>query len=461
MNLWYYLKEAMLVHGTQKICENKVSMTFEEMVVFSEMFAGNLTGESCCAIICGSEMAASMALLSCFAAGVTAVPLSVRYGDQHCKKILDMLSPSAVITDMEGELRVLRLLDSSYKVPEEKPALIMCTSGTTGKPKGAMLSQKNILTNIQDIAAYLKIDEQDTILIARPLYHCAVLTGEFLTALLKGTKICFYSEQFNPKTILDIIFKDEITVFCGTPTLLTMMARFKKSGSSCSLKTICISGECMSAETGRQIVTAFDGADIYHVYGLTEACPRVSYLPPALFREHPDSVGIPLKSVTLKIVKEDSTLATAGEEGILWVHGGNVMLGYYNAPEQTAKVLQNGWLCTGDTATIDAGGLLKIKGRSDNLIIRAGMNIYPQEVEGAIKADPRVQDVLVYSIPSPHVGMKIGMKISGAFADVDEVKKLCIDTLPSFQVPAHIELVDELPRGASGKIIRRATNAGV
>lgn len=461
MTLWSYLKQAMLRHPEQRICEEGATMSFEEMVVFAEVFADNLIRESCCGILCSSEMAAAMALLSCFAAGVTAIPLSVRYGDLHCKKILDMLGPSAVITDMEGELKVLQLSDSPYKPPEEKPALIMCTSGTTGKPKGAMLSQENILTNIQDVAAYLEVDERDTILIARPLYHCAVLTGEFLTALLKGTRICFYSEQFNPKTMLDLISKDKITAFCGTPTLLGMMARFKKIGSPCSLKTICISGECMGAETGRQIAAAFAGADIYHVYGLTEACPRVSYLPPALFLEHPDSVGIPLKSVTLKIIKDDGTPAATGEEGVLWVHGGNVMLGYYNAPEQTAKVLQNGWLCTGDTAVIDAGGLLKIKGRSDDLIIRAGMNIYPQEVEGVLKADPRVRDVLVYGIPSARVGMQIGMKISGTFADVDEVRKLCIDTLPSFQVPAQIELMDELPRGVSGKIVRRATNAGV
>ena len=454
MQLWRNIKEAMLRNPRQKVCEQQAEMSYEELVMFAEMFAQKLTQETCCAILCGSEMAASMAILSCFAAGVTAVPLSVRYGELHCNKILDMISPTAVISDMDGELQVIHMTNSHYIKPQEHPALIMCTSGTTGKPKGVMLSEQNILTNVKDICSYLAINQEDAILIARPLYHCAVLTGEFLTSLIKGVRIHFYSEEFQPHKLNALIVENEITVFCGTPTLLSMLARFKRKNIECTIKVICISGECMSKETGKLISNSFPNVDIYHVYGLTEACPRVSYLPPDLFEKHPDSVGVALDSISLKIVKSDGCIADIGEEGILWVHGGNVMFGYYNDTTQTEKVLKDGWLCTGDIAVIDPDGLLRIKGRSDDLIIRAGMNIYPAEVEATLKIDERVREAFVYRIENSYIGVQVGLKISGAFSNVDEVKRLCLDILPSFQVPSYIELLDELPKNGSGKIIR-------
>ena len=199
MKLWKHLKSKMQNNLQQEICEESASMTFEEIIVFAENFSKELKGVKCCAILCQSEMAASMALLSCFAAGVTALPLSERYGELHCNKILDTISPDAVITDQDGNFEIIYIKDSVYKEPEVHPALIMCTSGTTGTPKGVMLSESNIISNVSDIALYFGIDSSDTILIARPLYHCAVLTGEFLTALVKGTKIRFYSGSFKTR----------------------------------------------------------------------------------------------------------------------------------------------------------------------------------------------------------------------------------------------------------------------
>ncbi len=455
MKLWSFIKDHMLQHPIQTVCENRAEMTYEELVVFAEQFAKRLKGIRCCAILCQSEMAAAMSLLGCFAAEVTALPLSQRYGELHCHKILDAIRPDAVITDLDGEFEILNLSDAEYIPPQERPALIMCTSGTTGLPKGAMLTEKNIVTNVRDIATYFKIDITDTILIARPLYHCAVLTGEFLTALVKGTKIRFYSGTFNPAIMLNMLKEFNITVFCGTPTLLGMMARFKRSSVEDKLCHICVSGECMGKETGERIAKAFPNAEIYHVYGLTEACPRVSYLPPELFKQYIDCVGVPLKSVSLKIVKEDGSTAGINEVGVLWVKGENIMTGYYNAPQKTAGILKEGWLCTGDLAFINEAGLLKIKGRNDDLIIKAGMNIYPQEIESALKQDPRVYDVYVYEEFDEKLGTQIMMNIVGDFATSNEVKILCTEYLPAYQVPTKIHLLSELPKNGSGKIIRR------
>lgn len=460
MELWNFIKTKALQNKEQLICENDFSISYGEAIKTAEIFSERLKEHVCCAIYCKSELNSAIALLACFAAGVPAVPLSKKYGQKHCEKTFDLIGPSCIITDACGELDIYSIGYHSYIEPATHPAVIMCTSGTTGSPKGVMLSEKNIIANVTDIAEYFAINDTDTILISRPLYHCAVLTGEFLVSLIKGTKIYFYSEEFNPHKMLELISNYSITVFCGTPTLLTLMARFKSNEQANTLKHICISGECMDGKTGMKIAKAFDGAEIYHIYGLTEASPRVSYLPPELFSKYPHCVGIPLKSVSVKILDNNGNPLPKGQSGMLWVSGENIMLGYYGEPEMTDSILQDGWLCTGDIALINEAGLLEIKGRNDHLIIKAGMNIYPAEIESAIKYDSRVKEVLVYGLEDKY-GTQIGMKIAGDFSCVREVLQLCVKSMPLFQVPSYIEIVDELPKNGSGKVIRGDKNVGM
>ena len=455
MRLWKYLKNKMHNNLNQKICEKDAEMSFEELIVFAETFAKKLKGIRCCAIMCQSELAAGIALLSCFAADVTALPLSYRYGEKHCNKILDTISPDAIILDKDSTFQVIRINHAKYVIPQEKPMLIMCTSGTTGIPKGVMLTEDNIIANVSDISLYFDIGTTDSILISRPLYHCAALTGEFLTALVKGSRIHFYSGSFNPAAMLRILQEKQITVICGTPTLLAMMARFKRKDDQDCLRRICISGECMGANTGKRIAEVFPNAKIYHIYGLTEACPRVSYLPPDLYQEYTDFVGIPLKSVAVKIIAPNGLEAGINEVGILWVKGKNIMAGYYNDPIKTSEVIKDGWLCTGDLAMINEAGLLKIKGRNDDLIIKAGMNIYPQEIENALRQDVRVRNVRVYDKHDSKRGTQIAMDIAGDFTSVSERKELCQSCLPVYQMPTIINLLAEIPQTASGKIKRR------
>ncbi len=461
MKLWKFIKEKMSERLNQTLAEDNFKMTYMELIAYSETFSRTIKNEKCCAVICSSELMAAAAILSCFCARVTCVPVSLRYGCAHCRKILKKINPTAIICDKNDgvmpRLRVTRM-DSSIQVKNEKkpihPALIMCTSGTTGTPKGVMLSEENILSNVIDICDYFKITTSDTILIARPLYHCAVLTGELLTGLVKGLEIHFFSGQFSPKSVFDLMDSAGVTVFCATPTLLSLMSRLVKGNTSAKLRHIAVSGECLSAATGRRIAEAFPNSDIYHVYGLTEAGPRVSYLPPDKFLTNTECAGQPLRSISVKTVKPDGRLCSVGEEGALWIKGPNVMLGYYNEPSLTEQVLQNGWLCTKDTAFIDASGFINIKGRTDDLIIRSGMNIYPQEIENAVKQDLRVNEVHVYGFNGINDTTQIGMDISGGFTSVTEVKSLCLNLLPAYQIPSRIRLLDELPKNESGKIIR-------
>ncbi|MBR7101481.1 MAG: long-chain fatty acid--CoA ligase [Clostridia bacterium] len=203
-----------------------------------------------------------------------------------------------------------------------------------------------------------------------------------MLSLFKGADIVFCSEQFNPLSLIEMIKKEGITVMGGTPTLLSTVSVFVKEDDELPLKTIAISGECMTEAAAKKIQKAFNKAKIYSVYVLTEASPRVSYLPPDLFLKHPTSVGIPLKSVRMKIVDECDNELPDNEVGELLVMGDNVMIGYYCDNAKTYKAKRNGWLHTGDLAYKDKNGLYYIKGRKVKSILTKAtstVQAFPQE----------------------------------------------------------------------------------
>ncbi len=458
MKLWKFISDRMERHPEQTVSDGASMYTFRDLLRFARSVAAELSGENCCAVCCRSELLCGIAVLGCMAAGVTALPLSPKYGTSHVSHILHRVSPTAIITDCDGEIGVMHITDSSYTPPDTSPALIMCTSGTTGHPKGAMLSDENIITNLTDIAKYLPLDPSDRILISRPLYHSGVLTGEFLTALAAGSGVIFHSNSFTPPVILKTVRERLVTVLGGTPTTLRMIARFASARDVKSLRRIIISGECLRSGVASEIRRAFPDASIYHVYGLTEASPRVAHLPPALFDTHPEYVGVPLDSVEVRILDADGRDAAPGEDGELVVRGGNVMMGYYNEPVMTSKAISDGWLRTGDRALMNGDGLIRILGRCDDMIIRAGVNIYPQEIEDTLKSDPRVNEVLAFGFEGACGTEEIGLRICGNFNDESEVRTLCIGVLPKFAVPSRIELTDHIELSGSGKVIRGRRN---
>lgn len=454
--LWRIIKEAMLRHPGRTLSEGDATLTYEDAVVLAENLALRLHAP-CYAILCRSELLTGIAVLACLAAEATAVPLSFRYGEAHLRRITEAINLPYVITDRGGRLAVAATDAGEYAEPVHRPAVILFTSGTTGKPKGVMLSERNLMSNVRDIASYFAVGECDRLLIARPLYHCAVLTGEFLLALYKGMDIHFCPDAFSPVEIGRHIRAHATTVLCGTPTLLSLLGSCLRSGDALdTLRTLAVSGECLTPAAAQRLVQLFPGREIYHVYGLTEASPRVAYLPPSQFERAGHLLGSPLASVRLMIVDGQGQAVSDEEEGELLVSGPNVMMGYYQAPDRTREAFYEGWLRTGDIACRGRDGLYRICGRRDDMIIRAGMNIYPAEIEGGLKADPRVREVLAYGYRGAGDTMQIGLKIAGAFADKAEIKRLCRDRLPDYEQPTRIELLEELPRNGSGKIIRKA-----
>lgn len=455
MRLWDYIREKMMENPDQIVCEGDASMTYEELCIYAE-HRGKYLEKSCYAILCNSEMATALALLSCLAEGVTAVPLPMRYGSTYYGKVLQSLQPPALITDSLGYLSEYPCSENSNKEPiKGNPSVILFTSGSTGTPKGVMLSEENLLSNIKDIGSYFPIGKNDTILIARPLYHSSVLTGEFLLSLCKGAKIVFSSEPFQPLNVLTLMKKHRVTVYGSTPTLLATLSRFIRKQDELSIRYLSVSGECMTEGMAKAIRKGFPNADVYCGYGLSEASPRVAYLPAYLFDDFPTATGIPVPSVKLRLLdKEGNIIQGAMEIGELLVQGPNVMQGYFDDADRTECVLKDGWLYTGDLAYWDHSGMLCVQGRKDDMIIRAGMNVYPVEIENTLSTDPRVKDVLVYGYRKGDT-QEIGMKICGEFSNMEEVLEFCREKLPSFQIPSKIELVDETEVFSGGKKRRK------
>lgn len=445
------------------------SEVLEEARCIANALTTDLPARSVCAVFCESNLNAAISLLACWIAEMVPVPLSKNYGERHCAAIIDLIDPAIIISDCsltgsnswyDLKTHVMTNPCSQRKSDEvlEDIAVILCTSGTTGRPKGAMITESGLLSNIRDISEYFHISCNDTTLISRPLYHCAVMTGEFLVSLYSGANIRFTETSYNPLKIFSTIVKYKVTTMGGTPTFFLHLAQVAAQNNiKHNLKRIAVSGECLTAETAKRIRSMFLYTDIFNVYGLTEASPRVSYLDPFLFDQYPDYVGKPLASVSLRIVDVQGTEVPIDSDGLLQVRGQNVMKGYFKNPELTKKTIIDGWLNTGDVCSMNAQGLIKIKGRADDMIIKAGMNIYPAEIENYLTTHKAIKEVVAYGI-STQTGQEIALDIVLAEGCESLSKRdlyaICGEFLPVYLLPYSVNIVSSLQRNGSGKIVR-------
>ena len=319
-------------------------------------------------------------------------------------------------------------------------SFVMFTSGTTGKPKGVMLTHENICTNLEYIHSYFRLENARNICIARPLVHIAVLVGELLYALCCGLTIHFYEEAFMPKRLIAYCRENEAEVLCATPTLYRALARADKD-KKFSVKIGAISGEVLGAQTAHEIAEAFPETAFYNVYGLTEHSPRVSALLPEDFLVRPHSVGKPIGDVQVQI-----------ENGELLVKSPCVMKGYYADEEKTKEKIQNGWLHTGDRAHTDEDGYLYIDGRTDGMIIRSGINVYPEEIEAVACTVSGVRDCVASGRDSEN-GTMIYLQYEGDI-EPNELRKFLLRELNPNVVPNKIERVQKIARTPSGKKVR-------
>ena len=438
-------------------------------------FSDSLSYKGCkCIVICRKSIESLKALLFCWRIGMIAVPMSLHYGIEQCQKIIKVIQPEFILSDDESinlynELPIYTiqnfLKQSIYSAVNDivDVELMMCTSGTTGMPKASMFTGTAIKTNVLAISDYFPITNRDKILIARPLYHCAVLVGEALTALNNGASIIFYSNEYNPIVLSRILEKEKITVMCGTPTIFKGLAdclRFRKKVGE--LQVIALSGEYLIDEYAKYIEKIFNKARIFNVYGLTEAGPRVSYLMSGKFSSIPQSVGVPLNGVEIMIVKDSKgnnkeyIVAGNGEVGKVWVNTPSLMIGYYRDEKNTEEHIHGKWFDTGDMGYIN-DGFLYIVGRSDDMIIKSGVNIYPREIECKILELDEVKDVLVYGMIIDDVEQIVAdiiLEEQFIMLDLINLKKIISKQVQSYMMPYVINIVKDFKRNASGKVVR-------
>ncbi|MEW9700044.1 class I adenylate-forming enzyme family protein [Paenibacillus sp. SI8] len=426
------------------------------------------------------------AFIAVVLAGGVPVPLHAAAKWEEVREVIHKVEAEALLTSPHRFLHVEpvlrsnvstrfidgatgKLLESDYGdiplsrryVPPEETAVLFMTSGTTGEPKGIMLSDLNLLTNASAIQEYLNLDSTDNILLSKSFGYCSTHTSEWFVALIAGANLFIPASIPHPLYFVKYIRDSEITFMCTVPSVVIPLIRSESQPLTnlTSLKKIIIVGGQMPPNLLLRLQEQMPWALISPGYGLTEASPRVSYLPPSDLRSRPDSVGIPISGVSISIYREGQPVGR-DEVGEVVVNGPGVMLGYYEDHTRTDAVLQHYGLRTADIGYLDKEDYLYVQGRSDNALNVGGNMVYPEAIEKILVTHPSVKEVAVTGRPNPVWGQLplafVVLEISKASVEItkDELYKFCQKRFSGAQRPADIVIVEKLPKTRSEKINR-------
>ncbi len=336
-------------------------------------------------------------------------------------------------------------------------ALLIYTSGTEGRPKGAMLTHANVLWDAASANSLIGVTEEDILVGPLPLFHAFGMLVELALAVMLGAHTVLIA-RFAGNTALELMEKHRATVFAGVPTMFTLMLRSRRTPDYdlSSMRVAVSGGAPLPVETMAEFIDRF-GVTFIEGYGPTEASPAVS-INPLMGIQKVGTVGPPLPGVEVCVIDEDDNVLACGDVGELLVRGPNVMLGYWDAPEATAITLRDGWLHTGDLARIDDDGYITIVDRKKDMIIVGGMNVYPREVEDVMYGVPGVLEAAVVGVPSGIKGEDVVAFVSlveGCEVTEEHIMTHCRERLASFKMPREIHILVELPKSSIGKILRR------
>jgi long-chain acyl-CoA synthetase len=341
-------------------------------------------------------------------------------------------------------------------------AVILYTSGTTGTPKGAELTHANLLRNSEVGRSLLGLKAGDVVLGALPLFHAFGQTCGLNCAVGRGACLTLIP-RFDPTRALEIIARDQVTVFEGVPTMYAALLHVEdREGYDTSTLHYCTSGgAALPVEVLRGFEEAFDCA-VLEGYGLSETSPIASFNQPQRERKA-GSVGTPVEGVEMKIVDDAGHEVDGGEVGEIVIRGHNVMKGYWHRPDATAEAIDSdGWFKTGDLGKVDDDGYFFIVDRKKEMIIRGGYNVYPREIEEVIYEHPAVREAAVIGLPHPELGEEVGAAVvlkPGAEASEEELRAFVKALVAGYKYPRRVWFVDELPKGSTGKILRRQIQA--
>jgi long-chain acyl-CoA synthetase len=336
-------------------------------------------------------------------------------------------------------------------------AVILYTSGTTGTPKGAELTHSNLSSNVATVVRLHSFSQDDVFLGALPLFHSFGQTCSMNAAIAAGATLSLIP-RFDAGRALDIIERDRATVFQGVPTMYSALLHHPgRATADVSTLRVCVSGGAsLPAEVLRGFEEAF-GCTLLEGYGLSETSPVASSN--RMERERrPGSVGMPIEGVSMRIVDADGTEAPAGARGEIVIRGPNVMKGYWGRPDATAEAIRDGWFHTGDVGVRDDDGYFYVVDRLKEMIIRGGYNVYPREVEEVLYEHPAVREVAVLGVPHPELGEEVAAAVAlrdGAAVDEESLREFVKARVAAYKYPRRISFFDELPKGPSGKIVKR------
>jgi long-chain acyl-CoA synthetase len=355
--------------------------------------------------------------------------------------------------------------DTRRRRPDDT-AVILYTSGTTGRPKGAELTHDNMVLNAiasrdMFLPAMSRGFEQDVELITLPLFHSTAQTCQMNSGLVGGFRLVLLP-RFEPASVLETMRREKVGFWIGVPTMYWTLLQFATTNtfdtsSVAKHLRLCVSGGApMPVDVMRRFEATF-GVRILEGYGLSETSPVASFN--QLFRpSKPGTVGQPICGVDIRCIDNDGRFVATGERGEIVIRGPNVMKGYYNQPEATAEAMRNGWFHTGDVGTLDEDGYLTIVDRTKDLIIRGGFNVYPRELEEVLVTHPAISLAAVIGVPDERLGEEVKafvVRRPGATLTEAELIAWCREQIAAYKYPRLIEFRDTLPVSATGKILKR------
>ncbi len=384
-----------------------------------------------------------------------------------CRRLIVAKADRGDLGVPEGAHNMTAVLGTATPItdlPDTMPddtAVILYTSGTTGRPKGAELTHFNMFYNAEYVCTKLMpmLDKQHVALATLPLFHSFGQTCMHNAVLMSGGSVVLLP-RFEVEPACTLMQANKVTIFAGVPTMYFALLHDPKA-QAYDLSSLCY---CLSGGAAMpvEVMKAFDSrynVNILEGYGLSETSPVASF-------NHLDrpkkagSIGTPIGGVEFQLRDaEGRRIDEAGKPGEIWIKGHNVMKGYYKRPEATAESIVDGWFSTGDIATCDADGYYAIVDRKKDMIIRGGFNVYPRELEEVLYAHPAVAEAAVIGVPDEKLGEEVKAVVAlkpGQTCTEDELRAHCKENLAAYKYPRMYEIIEELPKGPTGKILKRA-----
>ena len=361
------------------------------------------------------------------------------------------------VMQLGGPAERARLDALTASLSPDDPINIQFTSGTTGSPKGATLTHNNIVNNARFVTGRIRLTEQDALCIPVPLYHCFGMVMGVLGCVTQGAAMVFPGEGFDAAETLHAVSEARCTALYGVPTMFVAMLEEAAQGEYdlSSLRTGVMAGASCPIEVMQRVIGEMNMSEVTICYGMTETSP-VSF---QSFVDDPvgkrvTTVGRVHPHLEVKIVDAEGAIVPVGEPGELCTSGYSVMRGYWNDGERTQESIVDGWMHSGDLATIDEEGFCCIVGRVKDMIIRGGENVYPREIEDYLFRHPDIREAQVFGIPDRRFGEQVCAWVvprEGAALQPEDVTAFCRGQIAHFKVPKHVRIVDELPMTVTGK----------